>query len=247
MGAAQHQQGSCSAAAGTRCRLPYLCLLRCGLRGVLLFELWYGFIAVRLCSGPYGNTHTSLLPAQVGAGDAARSQNHTASVWPLLLGAPSAEVQPSRVKQYLVEAALPATPSATSSLPSSLTTVEAPLTAAGRTCTRSWPHLGRTPAGARAPRAQRLAPECRVPRRQPQLESLPQFEARRWPVRQPGWRSAGRHSPGGNSAAPSADGGSLGCPRTCSGSSEAGVAGAQTHGMETRPNSPSPRGRCTFP
>lgn len=31
---------------------PYLCLLRRGLCGVLLFELWYRFIAVRLCSGP---------------------------------------------------------------------------------------------------------------------------------------------------------------------------------------------------
>ncbi|KAL2293796.1 hypothetical protein Nmel_018860, partial [Mimus melanotis] len=50
------------------CHLPYLCLLRRGLCGVLLFELWYGFIAVGLCARPCRDTHTSLFPSQVGAG-----------------------------------------------------------------------------------------------------------------------------------------------------------------------------------
>ena len=73
------------------CRPPYLCLLRRGLCRVLLFELWYGFITVRLCSRPYRNKHTCLFPAQVGPGDTARSKNRTAPVQPLLLGVLSAD------------------------------------------------------------------------------------------------------------------------------------------------------------
>lgn len=53
------------------CHLPYLRLLCRGLCGVLLFELWYGFIAVRLCARPCRDTHPSLFPPQVGPGDAA--------------------------------------------------------------------------------------------------------------------------------------------------------------------------------
>jgi len=105
----QPMQGSRSGTAGRRdvagvCRLPYLCLLRRGLCGVLLFELWYGFITVRLCSGPYRSKHASPFPAQLGPGDTAGSKNHAASVQPSLL----TQLPASVVKQYLVEGALPA-------------------------------------------------------------------------------------------------------------------------------------------
>lgn len=65
---------------------PYLCLLCRGLCGVVLFELWYRLIAVRLCSGPYRNEYVIVLssaPCQelrVAPGDTARSWNPNALV-----------------------------------------------------------------------------------------------------------------------------------------------------------------------
>lgn len=98
---------------------PYLRLLCRGLCGVLLFELWDGFIAVRLCSGPYRKKPVSF-PAQNPARGSRRAWGHTE---PCCLGVSSTadavrcwhshKFHPSRVsssgiEQYLAGGALPA-------------------------------------------------------------------------------------------------------------------------------------------
>lgn len=95
---------------------PYLRLLCRGLCGVLLFELWDGFIAVRLCSGPYRKKCVSF-PAQNPARGSRRAWGHTE---PRCLGVSSVErcwhshkfhpsrVSSSGVEQDLAGGALPA-------------------------------------------------------------------------------------------------------------------------------------------
>lgn len=125
----------------------------------------------------------------------------------------------------------PPTPSAAcgmraSPLPSALTMVEAGCqsTAGGRRLTPNTKSPGGSPSLTRSPSLRHGAGQGGSPARGPAQGGTP------WAVSQ--------HQP-------SADRDSLSSPRTCSGSSEAGVAGAQTHSTEMRPD--SPRGCCTLP
>lgn len=113
-----------------------------------------------------------------------------------------------------------------SPLPSALTMVEAGCqsTAGARRLTPNTKSSGGNPSLTCSPSLRHGVGQGGSPARGPAQGSTP------WAVSQ---------------QQPSADRDSLGSPRTCSGSSEARVAGAQTHSTEMRPN--SPRGCCTLP